>query len=235
MIVRMSRSLRNRCVGGGPRRPPRRRTRQPDRPDAARAGLPQRARRRLHLAALLRRLQRRRHGDHRIRGPHGRPGTARDRREVRPQTAADARPCGGRCPSRPASTANASTPRWPASSDSRGPRPRTLVAAGSVELDGVPVSTKSTRDGRRASGSRSSWPTRRGRSPTTPAGSRVVHADDDIVVIDKPAGVAAHAVARLDRSDGDVRAPGARPVRSAGSGRPSARASCTASTSARAG
>ncbi len=65
--------------------------------------------------------------------------------------------------------------------------------------------------------------------------SAIVFDDDDIVVVDKPAGVAAHPVGRLGRSDGARRPCRGRVPRSRPQGPRSEPGSSTGWTSARAG
>ena len=77
----------------------------------------------------------------------------------------------------------------------RGPRPPSWSTTGAVLVDGEPAGQ--VRPGARAApGSRSTLPEPRDRgrrpSPSAVAGLRIVYDDDDIVVVDKPVGVAAH-------------------------------------------
>ena len=73
-----------------------------------------------------------------------------------------------------------------------------------------------------------------GAEPAVPAepvpGMGIIYEDDDIVVVDKPRGVAAHPSSRLDRPDGDRRAARLPGTGSRPAARPSGRASCTGST-----
>ena len=69
-----------------------------------------------------------------------------------------------------------------------------LVTAGGVTLDGLPVTTRSRRV---AEGDRLEVAVPEGRAPRTPEGDpdvafAVVHADDHVVVVDKPAGLVVH-------------------------------------------
>ena len=82
---------------------------------------------------------------------------------------------------------------------------------------------------------RASCPSRRCPRPTRPSRSTVVHEDDDVVVVDKPAGLVVHPGAGQRRRHARQRAarplPGDRRRRRARTGP----ASCTASTAARPG
>ncbi len=109
-----------------------------------------------------------------------------------------------------------------------------IAAAGGAVLDGASVDKS---DRLRAGGwLEVSWqpPRTLEVEPIAVPDLGIVHDDDDLVVVDKPAGVAAHPSRRLGRADGR-RAPSP-PPDSASRRRapPSARASCTASTRARA-
>ena len=109
-----------------------------------------------------------------------------------------------------------------------------LIAEGHVQVDGAAVGKSDRvmpgRDARRA----------RSPSPTDPLevvpeiveGIKIIHDDDSIVVIDKPVGVAVHpspGLVRARRSSGTSPAPASGSPPAAP---PSARASCSGSTSA---
>ena len=68
--------------------------------------------------------------------------------------------------------------------------------------------------------------------PEVVAGLTVLHADDDIVVVDKPVGVAAHPSPGWTRPDRRRRPGRARATASRPRARPSGKASCTGWTSA---
>ena len=115
---------------------------------------------------------------------------------------------------------------------------RTAAAAlaedGGVELDGV-AGRQVRPAGRRAPGCEVRLPEAPAPLENTPVdieGMTILYSDDDIVAVDKPAGVAAHASVGLDRPDGARRAGRRRLPDHARRGATSGRASCTASTSA---
>ncbi len=165
----------------------RRRRRQPDRPRAVRRrrGLRRRALARLALA----RLQRRRLGDHRGRGAAG----------LLPHRRALARPApasrwtsgaGGRCGRR----RRASRPLAgrAAARSSRAPGCRTLIDAATA-FAWTAARARPPTTWRPASGSRSR--SRRSRPRTLepePIALTVVHEDEHVLVLDKPAGMVVH-------------------------------------------
>ena len=202
VVVYFARRVRHRGWAVGPRAAAGRGRRQPDRPDAPRARAVPRARRRLPRAAALAGLQRRRHV-HRRRRRHlrhpadawhparrvasrgARPGTTRDRRRR-----GAAHTAGARGPGRRAGRRRA----WPGCSASRAPGRRPDRRRSWSRSTGArPAKSDRVRAG---CGARRR-PSRVEADPLevraeVVEGIRIIHDDDDIVVIDKPVGVAVH-------------------------------------------
>ena len=127
-----------------------------------------------------------------VDGTHGDAAAIRRSRRTARRAVTDAAPC----PSPTGWRASGSTPAWPACSGSPAPSAADLVAAGDVTRRRH--GRRQVRPGqRRAPGSRSTLPGAgcrrgRGRARAGPRACAIVHDDDDIVVVDKPVGVAAH-------------------------------------------
>ena len=258
VVVRSARRLGSAGVGRRARAAARRRRWATSPTGLPRARARSRPCRRLHRAAALacssatRRLRDRRRGRRGAAGGRGvgldgrssrvqargatRQQRRHDRRVSRPTTARGWLTA-GRCPSRTGSRASGSTPPSPGCSACPGPRRPSWSRPAASRVDGATVA----KSDRVAAGA---WlevelpappAGARGRSPSRSPGCGSCYDDDDIVVVDKPVGVAAHPSPGWTGPTvlGGLAAAGL--PRSPPPAPPSARASCTGWTSAPAG